>query len=125
MSTATGRSAAGRAAADDAVNEVRLVGRLSAAPQERVLPSGDTVWTFRVVVPRPEDQAGGRSTVDALECAVWTGRVRRSVAAWAVGDVVEVTGAVRRRFFRAGGAPASRVEVEVSRGRLIRRAGTG
>ena len=23
---------------------------------------------------RPEDQAGGRSTVDALECAVWTGR---------------------------------------------------
>jgi len=125
MSTATTKSAATRAAVPDAVNEVRLVGRLSAAPTERVLPSGDTVWTFRVVVPRPEERAGARQAVDALECAVWAGRVRRSVATWAVDDVVEVTGSVRRRFFRAGGAPASRVEVEVSRGRLIRRAGTG
>ena len=109
-----------------AVNEVRLVGRISAAPEERVLPSGDTVWTFRIVVPRPADDRGGgsRQTVDALECAVWAGRVRRSVAAWAVDDVVEVSGSLRRRFFRAGGAAASRFEVEVSRGRLIRRAGT-
>jgi len=36
-----------------------------------------------------------------------------------------VTGAVRRRFFRAGGAVASRVEIEVSGGRIIRRAGSG
>jgi single-strand DNA-binding protein len=125
MSAATRKAAARRAATGDAVNEVRLVGRLSAAPQERLLPSGDTVWTFRLVVPRPEDRAGSRRAVDALECAVWAGRVRRSVSAWAVDDVVEVTGSVRRRFFRAGGAPASRVEVEVSSGRLIRRAGTG
>ena len=125
MSTATGSSAAGRAAADEAVNEVRLVGRISAAPEERELPSGDSVWTFRIVVPRPADDRGGsRQAVDALECAVWAGRVRRSVAAWAVGDVVEVNGSLRRRFFRAGGAAASRFEVEVSRGRLIRRAGT-
>ena len=40
------------AATSEAVNEVRLVGRISAAPVERTLPSGDTVWTFRIVVPR-------------------------------------------------------------------------
>lgn len=34
------------------VNEVRLVGRVSAAPEERALPSGDTVASLRVVVPR-------------------------------------------------------------------------
>lgn len=104
-----------------AVNEVRLVGRVSQAPRERVLPSGDTVWTFRVVVPRPE---GGRSRqqVDALECAAWSGRARRSAGAWQEGDVVEVVGAVRRRFFRAAGGAASRVEVEMLRGRVIRRA---
>ena len=112
------------AAPSEAVNEVRLVGRISAAPVERTLPSGDTVWTFRIVVPRPEQRGGSRQAVDALECAVWAGRVRRSVAAWAVDDVVEVSGSVRRRFFRAGGAAASRVEVEVSQGRLIRRGGT-
>ena len=109
----------------DAVNEVRLVGRISAPPEERVLPSGDAVWTFRVVVPRPEDQVRSRQSVDALECAAWSGRVRRSVAGWAVDDVVEVTGSVRRRFFRAGGAPASRFEIEVTAGRLIRRAASG
>jgi single-strand DNA-binding protein len=108
-----------------AVNEVRLVGRLSQTPEERVLPSGDTLWTFRVVVGREGSRAGGKSCVDALECAVWAGRVRRSVASWSEGDVVEVTGAVRRRFYRAGGAAASRVEIEVSGGRLIRRAASG
>lgn len=107
------------------VNEVRLVGRISQQPEERLLPSGDTVWTFRVVVARTGDRGRSRQTVDSLECAVWTGRVRRSVAAWGVDDVVEVSGAMRRRFFRAGGAAASRVEVEVTSGRLIRRAATG
>ena len=126
MSARTGSKGVEAAPAGDAVNEVRLVGRISAAPEERVLPSGDSVWTFRIVVPRPSDDRGGgsRQTVDALECAVWAGRVRRSVAAWAVDDVAEVSGSLRRRFFRAGGAAASRFEVEVSRGRLIRRAGT-
>jgi single-strand DNA-binding protein len=105
-----------------AVNEVRLVGRLSRDPEERVLPSGDAVWTFRLVVARPE---GGRSrqSVDALECAVWGGRVRGSVATWAADDVVEVAGSLRRRFFSTGGGRASRVEVEVASGRLVRRAG--
>ena len=107
----------------DEVNEIRLVGRVSQAPEERVLPSGDALWTFRVVVSRPV--AEGRRTVDALDCAAWSPRARRSVASWRAGDVVEVEGAVRRRFFRTGGGPASRVEVEVSRGRLVRRGGSG
>ena len=109
-----------------AVNEVRLVGRISQPPEERVLPSGDTVWTFRVVVARPAaDPVKARAGVDALECVAWSGRVRRSVSGWSAGDVVEVTGALRRRFFRTGGAVASRVEVEVGAGRVIRRATNG
>src|SRR3954453_22067894 len=86
--------------ADAAVNEVRLVGRVSQAPEERVLPSGDVLWTFRVVVPRPAP--AGRSSVDALECAAWSPRARRSVSSWQADDVVEVSGSVRRRFFRTG-----------------------
>ena len=106
------------------VNEVRLVGRLSQAPEERVLPSGDALWTFRVVVGRTEAAARSRQSVDALECVAWSGRARRSVSSWSVDDVVEVSGALRRRFFRAGGAVASRVEVEMASGRVIRRAAT-
>lgn len=101
-------------------NRVQLRGRLSRPPEEKVLPSGDTVWSFRVVVPRED---GGRPGVDWVDCAVWSGRLRRSVTTWAEGDVVEVQGALRRRFFRIGGNPVSRVEVEATSGRVIRRAG--
>jgi single-strand DNA-binding protein len=107
------------------VNEVRLAGRISAGPEERVLPSGDALWTFRLVVPRTPGRGGARRGVDALDCAVWGGRVRRSVASWREGDVVEVSGAVRRRFFRVAGGSASRFEVEVEAGRLIHRAASG
>jgi single-strand DNA-binding protein len=116
-------SAHKKAAQDAAINEVRLIGRISQPPEERVLPSGDVLWTFRVVVRRP--QVTGRVAVDALDCAAWSKAARRSVASWAADDVVEVTGAMRRRFFRTGAGAASRVEVEVRRGRVIRRAGSG
>lgn len=106
------------------VNEVRLVGRLSAEPEEKQMPSGDTLVAFRVVVARPPD--GRRTTtVDALECVAWGARAQRSVRSWKVDDVVEVTGSLRRRFFRTPAGPASRVEVEMTRGRLARRARTG
>ncbi|MET0525520.1 MAG: single-stranded DNA-binding protein [Nocardioides sp.] len=109
-------------AATDAVNEVRLIGRVSQQPEERVLPSGDSVWTFRLVVPRPPGASRSRQQVDALECAVWSGRARRSVATWSADDLVEVTGSVRRRFFRTASGAASRVEVEVVGAKVIRRA---
>jgi single-strand DNA-binding protein len=121
----TGQSRAAKDAAGEAANEVRLLGRVSQAPQERVLPSGDTVCTFRIVVPRAAGSSRSRQSVDALECAAWSARARRTVGSWAPDDVVEVTGALRRRFFRAAGAVASRVEVEMSAGRVIRRAGSG
>jgi single-strand DNA-binding protein len=93
----------------------------------RQLPSGDSVWTLRVIVDRPAPGAKQRpgQRVDSLECAVWSGRLRKQVAGWSEGDVVQVAGALRRRFFRASGALASRVEVELNRGRIIRRAGSG
>lgn len=104
-------------------NLVRLVGRVSGAPVSRILPSGDEMWTFRVVVPRPERDRRGRAQVDALECSAWSPRSRRSVRSWREDDIVSVEGRLRRRFFAAGAARQSRVDVEMRRGRLIRRAG--
>jgi single-strand DNA-binding protein len=108
----------------ESANEVRLRGRLAAAPRLRELPSGDTVWNLRVVVERPPLPPGRerpRQRVDSLECAVWAGRLKKQVEKWEAGDVVDVSGALRRRFFRAGGATASRVEVELTGGRRVRR----
>lgn len=102
----------------DYVNQVRLVGRVTATGEARELPSGDTVHTLRVVVPRETRRDGERSGVDTIDVACWGAGVRRSAARLSVEDHVEVEGALRRRFFRAGGAVASRYEVEA---RTVRR----
>jgi single-strand DNA-binding protein len=61
--------------------------------------------------------------VDALDCVVWSKRPARSVTTWRAGDLVEVRGSLRRRFFSAaGGGRVSRCEIEVAAARLIRRA---
>lgn len=102
-------------------NEVVLVGRLAHEVQERELPSGDVLCTFRLVVDRT-GPARSRQVVDAVECVAWSPRLRRTVGTWRSGDVVRVEGALRRRFFRASGSVASRVEVEAVRARVVRRA---
>jgi single-strand DNA-binding protein len=104
------------------VNEVHLVGRLSAPAESRTLPSDAVMCTFMVVVDRSESDLTTRQRVDVLNCVVWKPRLRRQAATWAEGDVVELRGAIRKRFFRtAGGATGSRVEVEVASARRIRR----
>lgn len=107
------------------VNAVRLVGRVSGDPEEVTLPSGDTVWTFRLVVDRPPGRARPGQPVDTLDCAVWSGRAKRSASSWRAGDVVELEGAVRRRFYTTAVGKASRHEIEVARGKVIRRAASG
>lgn len=103
------------------MNVVKLRGRVSRRDEERELPSGSVVLGFAVVVARETPSPTGRATVDSLDCAAWTAGVRRSVRSWEPGDVVEIEGRLRRRFYRAGGATASRYEVEVVRAKRIAR----
>lgn len=124
MTTTTRKQTATESPAEH-VNEVRLVGRLSADPAELTLPSGDVLWTFRLVVDRPAGAGRPGLQVDTLDCAVWSGRVKRSVASWGSGDLVEVSGALRRRFYSTGVGKMSRYQVEVGTGRVIRRAASG
>lgn len=107
------------------VNEVHLIGRLSAPAQDRELPSGDVLTSFRIVVERIELGPSSRRRVDALECHTWSGRIRRQAQSWTMGDVVELHGALRRRFFRTPGGTRSMTEVAVHRARIVRRAPIG
>ena len=95
-------------------NEVTLVGRITTPAAERVLPSGDTICSWRLSVER-DDRPG----VDVVDCTAWAARTKRSAASWTKGDVVEITGALRRRFWRAGGALASAYDVEVLNARRV------
>ena len=92
------------------VNEVRLVGRVSAAPESKQLPSGDVVVQLRVVVGRPPSER--KTQVDTIDVSCWTASARRAALRQHEGDLVEVSGALRRRFFRAGATTQSRYDVE-------------
>ena len=111
----------GEGVAEAALNQVVLRGRVSGAPTERELPSGATVVGLRMSVRRDRTTMtkGSKQTVDWVECTAWSASMRRTVTRWEVGDVVEVEGALRRRFPRGGGM--SRVEIEVLRGRRLSR----
>lgn len=103
-------------------NAVELRGRVSSAPIERELPSGTVISTFRLSVPRARTAmtAGSSQTSDWVDCTAWSARARRSVANWQVGDRVQLSGALRRRFYRAGEGASTRLEVEVVSARRAR-----
>lgn len=94
-------------------NAVTLVARVTSEAEPFELPSGDTLMKFRVVVPRHKPVT--KATVDTIDCVAFKPVVQRKAGNLAIGDVVEVTGALRRRFWKTGVGVASRMEVEVSK----------
>jgi single-strand DNA-binding protein len=100
------------------VNVVLVHGVATGAPVARVASDGSTRWSLDVradggVVPvvLDGDAAGGADP-----------------GSWQEGTPLVILGAVRRRFFRAGGATQSRTEVlaarcvELTRSRTLARA---
>jgi single-strand DNA-binding protein len=96
-------------------NLIMLRGRLAAEAVLRTLPSGDELCAFRLTVARPP---GERGRVDSIDCASTLSRVRRTVLRAEPGDLLEVSGSLRRRFWRSAGGLASRYEVLADSARL-------
>jgi single-strand DNA-binding protein len=96
-------------------NDVVLRGKVTCLPETRGLPSGAVVVSLRISVPRAATvmTRGSKQSVDVVDCTAWAAKPRASLTRCAPGDWVEVTGSLRRRFFRTGGGAASRVEIEV------------
>jgi single-strand DNA-binding protein len=95
-------------------NTVILVGHISSEPQQRQLPSGDVLVSFRLVVPRTKAaRTRTRQSVDTIECSVWTARLRRAASRLAPGDDIRVTGQLRRTFRRSTAGVRSWMTVDV------------
>ena len=99
-------------------NEVFLEGRVSNLPVEKLLPSGDSVVEFRIVIDR-KSRRGKRREVDTLDISVWLAKPRIRALALKVDDWVAVDGSVRRRFWKAPTGLASRWQVEASQLRRL------
>jgi single-strand DNA-binding protein len=103
-------------------NDVVLRGRLSAAPELRPLPSGDTLLVFKLVVRREKPRLRGPKS-DVITCVSYLPALQRYAAAWTTEDVVEVEGCLQRRFWRTSTGTAVSYEVNCRRGRKVPRAG--
>jgi single-stranded DNA-binding protein len=95
-------------------NEVVLAGRLSMEPAHRELPSGALLTQWRLAVRRPGSRSSHQRS-DAIECATLDDGVRAMLTGWRLDDLVEVEGALRRRWWRGG----SRYEIEVRTARRV------
>lgn len=92
---------------DLSLNDVLVRGRVSSTAVEKELPSGDKVCEFRIVISRAT-----REGVDTLDIAVWKAALRRTAKAFDIDDWVEVTGSIRRRFWKTPSGLASRWQIE-------------
>lgn len=102
-------------------NAIALVGEVSAVAEDRTLPSGLHVWSWRLTVRRAFVFPGG-PTFDAIDCVAWQPTVCDKAALWGIGDLVSCEGFLRRRFWRSERGTVSRCEVEVHSGRRMRQA---
>jgi single-strand DNA-binding protein len=100
------------------MNIVILRGILTRPAEPRELPSGDTIVAYEVRIARDDGPAESVPVV-------WSPPKGRGLLD--AGAEVVITGRVRRRFFRAGGATQSRTEVvadgvaRAADGRKVRR----
>ncbi|MFC7330577.1 single-stranded DNA-binding protein [Marinactinospora rubrisoli] len=93
-------------------NEVLLVGRVTAEPSVRELPSGDQLVTWRVSVSRPPAEQRPNQAADPVSCVSFQPAIKEATRDWRIGDLVRVSGSLRRRFWRAPGGSASVFEIE-------------
>jgi single-strand DNA-binding protein len=94
------------------VNDVSLVGRLSDTPLVKTLPSGDLIMLWRLIVDRPAaERRTPRRVVDTINCVTFDRGLFGAAHAWRPDQLLEVHGALRRRFWPGG----SRCEVVVHR----------
>jgi single-strand DNA-binding protein len=85
------------------LNMVVVIGSLAKPMQVRSLPSGLSLASFDLMVPRADQ------STDTVPVALFD--TPEHVPDWPAGQEVLAIGRVRRRFFRVAGSTQSRTEV--------------
>ncbi|GAB3978633.1 hypothetical protein GCM10029978_071860 [Actinoallomurus acanthiterrae] len=95
------------------VNEIVLVGRLSGAPEWKTLPEGRQVAVWRLIVEH-QNARSPQDAIDTIRCVTYDSAVQEGIRGWRHGDLVEVRGSLRHRFWRAPDGPRGLYEVEAA-----------
>ncbi|WP_017602166.1 single stranded DNA-binding domain-containing protein [Nocardiopsis lucentensis] len=94
-------------------NEIVVAGRITAEPSVRELPSGDRIATWRICAARTDESRFRGHRSDSITCVSFDPGVQERVRAWRLDEVVEMTGALRRRVRRVRDGVRAIYEVEV------------
>ncbi len=95
------------------VNEIVLVGRLSGEPEWRMLSGDEQVAVWRLIV----EHRGARSPqdgIDTIRCVTYDPTIQAGVHTWSHGDLIEVRGSLRHRFWKSPTGPRGLYEVEAA-----------
>ena len=92
-----------------ALNDVLLRGRVSTLASEKELPSGDKVCEFRIVIARSNEEG-----FDAIDISAWSSKLRRTALTLKSDQWIEVSGSIKRRFWRGSTGLASRWQIDAS-----------
>lgn len=106
------------------VNEIVLIGRLSGAPEWKPLPGGGQVAVWRIIVEH-QDARSPQDAIDTIRCVTYDPSVHEGVRDWRHGDVIEVRGSLRHRFWRGPDGPRGLYEVEAAVALVRRRVEPG
>jgi len=92
-----------------ALNDVLLRGRVSTLAVEKELPSGDKVMEFRIVIARSNEEG-----FDTIDISAWSTKLRRTAGSLKGDQWVEVSGSIKRRFWRGATGLSSRWQIDAS-----------
>lgn len=82
------------------LNNVVLMGRLTAPPELRSTPDGTSVIRFCIAVDRRYQPKDGEKQADFINCVAWRGTAEFITRYFKKGDPIAVTGAIQTRKYK-------------------------
>ena len=98
------------------LNDIVIMGRLTADPILRRTSSGKAVASFSLAVDRDFKNADGQTETDFIECVAWKGRAEFVSKYFTKGQMAVVSGRLQiRDWTDADGAKRRSTEINVSK----------
>lgn len=94
------------------INNVTLMGRLTAAPELKTTQSGTSVTAFSIAVERRYQSQDGQKITDFINCVAWRNTAEFITKYFNKGDMIAVTGEIQTRKYQDKNGN-NRVAVEV------------
>lgn len=96
------------------INNVVLMGRLTAAPEMKTTQNGISVLSFTLAIDRRFQQAGAEKQTDFINCVAWRQTAEFISKYFSKGDQIAVTGEIQTRKYEYEGQNRTATEIIVN-----------